>query len=92
MMSKEEKIKTGIYLLVFTRPVTHTYSFSIDTKGTHGNGGIQDYTSNLRSNCPDLPYYTKEKNSRPDTTTLHHLESSESGRKEQATPVSPRPR
>jgi hypothetical protein len=33
-MPNEEKIKTGIYLLVFTSPVTHTYLYNINTKGT----------------------------------------------------------
>jgi hypothetical protein len=40
MMPKEEKIKTGIYLLLFTSHVTHTYLYNINTKGTLGNGGI----------------------------------------------------
>jgi hypothetical protein len=39
-MPKEEKIKIGIYLLVFTSPVTLTYLYNINTKGTLGNGGI----------------------------------------------------
>jgi hypothetical protein len=37
MMPKEEKIKAGIYLLVFTSPITHTYLYNIDTKGTLGS-------------------------------------------------------
>jgi hypothetical protein len=69
MMPKEEKIKIGIYMLVFTSPVTHTYLYSIDTKGTLGNGGIQDHTSNSHSSCPGPPYYTKQKNNQSDTTT-----------------------
>jgi hypothetical protein len=58
-MPKEENIKIGIYLLVFTSHVTHTYLYNIDTKGTLGNGGILDHSSNLHSSCPGLPSYTK---------------------------------
>jgi hypothetical protein len=92
MMPKEEKIKTCIYLLVFTSHMTYTYLYSIDTKGTLGNGGIQDCTSNSHSSCPGLPYYTKQKNNRLDTTTPRCLESHETRRKEQVMVVSLRPR
>jgi hypothetical protein len=61
-MPKGEKIKTGIYLLVFTSPVTHTYLYNITTKGTVENGGTQDHASNSHSCFPGLPYYTKQKN------------------------------
>jgi hypothetical protein len=90
MMPKAEKIKTGIYLLVFTSPVTHTYLYNIDTKGTLGNNGIQDRTSNSHSSFPGLQYYTKQKNDRPGTTTPSRLETHEP-RKEQATPMNPMP-
>jgi hypothetical protein len=49
MMPKAEKIKTGIYLLVFTSPDTHAYLYNIDTKGTLENGSIQGHASNSHS-------------------------------------------
>jgi hypothetical protein len=70
MMPKEEKVKTDIYLLVFTSPVTHTYLYNIDTKGTLGNSDIQDRANNSHTSCQGLPYYTKQKNNWPDTTVV----------------------
>jgi hypothetical protein len=92
MLPKEEKVKIGIYLLVLTSPITHTYLYSIDTKGTLGNDGIQDRASNSHASCPGLPYYTKQKNDRSSITTPRRLESREPRRKEQVAPVSLMPR